>query len=375
MRIALILIIIIHGLIHLLGFVKAFNLAQVDALTKNISKPFGVIWLLTAVLFIVTAILFFLERDWWWTIGAVSVIISQLLIILYWTDAKFGTIANLIIIIPVILALADNLPGSYKNRFKATVEEGLQRTEKQAILTQDDIDHLPEPVQKYLIYCNALGKEKVQNFRVVFDGLFKPNTDSDFTEFQAVQYNFYDQPTRAFYMKLKMFGLPLEGLHIYSGPSATMQIKIASLFEVVNARGPEMNKGETVTMFNDMCFLAPPTLIDKNIAWKTIDSLTVEAQFTNQNNTITAILYFNEKGELVDFASDDRYASADGKTYQQYKWTTPISDYKEFNDRRIASYGEAIWHKPDGPYCYGKFNVKDIQYNCIIFDAKMSTGD
>ncbi len=375
MRLALILILVIHGLIHLLGFVKAFNLAQVDALTKHISKPFGVIWLLTAVLFMVTAVLFFLDRDWWWAIGAVAVIISQLLIILYWSDAKFGTIANLIIIIPIIIAFAGNLPGSYKNRFKAAVENGLQRTEKKDLLSQQDIDHLPEPVQKYLIYCGAPGKEKVQNFRVVFDGQFKPNADSDFTDFQAVQYNFYDQPTRAYYMKLKMFGLPLEGLHIYSGPTATMQIKIASLFEVVNARGPEMNEGETVTMFNDMCFLAPSTLIDKNIEWKIIDSLTVEAQFTNQDNTITAILYFSEKGELVNFASDDRYASTDGKTYHQYKWTTPISNYKEFHGRKIASYGEAIWHKPDGPYCYGKFNVKDIQYNCTAFDPKLAPCD
>ena len=38
----------------------------------------------------------------------------------------------------------------------------------------------------------------------------------------------------------------------------------ASLFGVVDARGTEMNQGETVTFFNDVCVLAPGTLVHAN---------------------------------------------------------------------------------------------------------------
>jgi hypothetical protein len=146
-----------------------------------------------------------------------------------------------------------------------------------------------------------------------------------------------------------------------------MQIKLASLFQVVDAKGEKMNQGETVTMFNDMCLFAPATLIDDNIEWEEIDSLTVKAKFTNAGNTINATLFFNEKGELVNFSSNDRYESADGKTYNNYEWTTPVKDYQEINGRRLPSYGEAVWHKPEGEYVYAKLSIADVEYNCSEF--------
>jgi len=364
MRIFFLVLIILHGLIHFLGFAKAFNLTQVNKLTQSISKPVGLFWSLVTILFMITAILYLLEKDLWWIIGAAAVIISQILIILYWNDAKYGTIINLILLVPIVIAYANNQQTSYKNIFKSEVEKDLKRLSVQEILTEEDIKHLPLPVQKYIINSGAIGKEKLQNFRAVWQGKFRMKPESDFLDFHSVQYNFFDEPTRAFYIKSKMYGIPFDGLHLYVGPNATMQIKIASLFQVVDAKGPEMNKGETVTMFNDMCILAPVTLIDKNIEWETIDSLTVKTRFTNQNNTITAILFFNNKGNLINFSSNDRYESVDGKVYKNYEWTTPIKNYKDFNGRKLPSYGEAIWHKPEGEYCYGKFNLVEVEYNC-----------
>ncbi len=259
------------------------------------------------------------------------------------------------------------MSSNFKKTFIAEAEKGLKRFTRQAVLIEDDIKHLPQPVQKYIIYSGSMGREKIHNFRVSFKGGFKPNPQSGFLKFNSVQYNFYDEPTRIFYIKAKKFGIPLDGLHLYAGPSATMQIKVASLFRVVDAKGPEMNRGETVTLFNDMCIMAPASLIDKNIEWETINSLTVKAKYTNQGNTITAILFFNEKGELIDFSSDDRYESADGKAYKSYTWTTPVKDYTEFYGRKLACYGELIWHKPAGNFCYGKFTLTDIEYNCNAF--------
>ena len=138
------------------------------------------------------------------------------------------------------------------------------------------------------------------------------------------------------------------------------------MFQVVDAKGDKMSHGETVTVFNDMCFMAPATLISKNIQWETIDSHTIKATFTNGNIKVSAILKFNATGELVDFISEDRFYCEDGKTYLSYKWSTPIKNYIEIEGRKVPSYGEAIWHIPyEGEYCYAKFDLKEIEYNCI----------
>ena len=116
-----------------------------------------------------------------------------------------------------------------------------------------------------------------------------------------------------------------------------------------------------------MCFMAPSTLVNKNIQWETIDSLSVKASYTNKNITVSAILKFNEQGELIDFISGDRYYCEDGKTYLSYPWSTPIRNYIEIDGRMIPSYGEAIWHMPEGEFCYAKFDLRDIEYNCAEF--------
>ncbi len=83
-RIIFAFIVIVHGLIHLMGFIKAFKLAEINQLTQNISKPTGLLWLLSALLFITLLIVFLLNKDWWWIIATPVVILSLIPVV----DAK-----------------------------------------------------------------------------------------------------------------------------------------------------------------------------------------------------------------------------------------------------------------------------------------------
>jgi hypothetical protein len=109
-----------------------------------------------------------------------------------------------------------------------------------------------------------------------------------------------------------------------------------------------------------MCIFAPATLIHPFVQWQTVDSLTAKATFTVKELSISAVLYFNGEGQLIDFISDDRYAIADKK---QYRFSTPVSQYRSFHGYCLPSYGEAVWHYPDGKFAYGRFHTADVQYN------------
>lgn len=232
------------------------------------------------------------------------------------------------------------------------------------ILSEKDIEHLPDKIQQYLHFVRAIGKPKVRNVMVRASGQIKSNpADSNYMNFHSEQYNFFDSPFRAFYIKAKKMGIPAIGLHLYKDFTAVMIIKIAGLFKIADARGQEMNKGETVTVFNDMCFMAPASLISPGIQWEVMDSLHVKAYFTNGTIKISAELIFDNEGKLVDFISYDRYESADGKVYRNYPWRTPVKEYSLFNGYYLPSKAEAIWVKPEGDFCYGKFNLEGIEYN------------
>ncbi len=351
-------IIFVHGLIHIMGFARAFGYGNITQLTKHISKPVGSIWLLACMLFVIAAIGLIMKKDGWPVLALLAVVISQMLIFTSWTAAKFGTIANMVIMVAAILS-----GGSihFERSWKKDVKENLQRTNtlKTGLLTEVDLSHLPEPVKNYLKYAGVLNKPKVKNMRLVFEGDMREK-GKDFFPFTCEQYNSFDEPTRLFFMKATMKGITVPGYHKYNNAIATMDIRLFGLFPVVKQAGDIMNKAETVTVFNDMCLMAPATLVDKRIQWQAIDNHSAKAIFTNHGISIAATLFFNDKGQLIDFLSNDRAAVADMK---QYPFSTPVKDYKNINAVNIASYGEAVWHYPNGKFTYGKFRLKEVEYN------------
>jgi len=367
MRIFFLVVIIIHGAIHFLGYIKARNPGMLTQLTQPVSRAAGFAWLAAGCLFIAGGLLYLGRLEYWWIVAGPAVLLSQTLIFLSWKDAKLGTIGTVVVLIPLIIAIADALPGSFCNIYKQEALRGIRRLGHPAIVSVDDIRKLPLPVQNYLRYTGTVGNPRVQNFRATFTGKFRRSMESGWMDFTSRQYDFFDRLTRLFFIESSVLGIPIDGLHRYKDSSATMQIKVASLEKVVDAKGDTMTKSETVTMFNDMCIMAPATLIDSSIRWETIDSLTARGTFTNAGYTISAVLSFNTQGELVDFSSDDRSMSADGVTYENYRWTTPLRDYKDFDGRKVATKADLIWHMPNGKYVYGKFHLVDIEYNCTQF--------
>jgi hypothetical protein len=95
-------VLIVHGFIHLLGFAKAFGLADLPQLTQPISPLLGTVWLVAALLFVATAAALFIWPRGWWAIGACAIVVSMAIIIPSWTDAKFGALANVAALIGVV---------------------------------------------------------------------------------------------------------------------------------------------------------------------------------------------------------------------------------------------------------------------------------
>ncbi len=356
------LLVLAHGLIHLMGFVKAFGFAQINQLNKEISKPMGVLWLFVTVLLIATAVVYYLKNEYWWLIAVSGAILSQLLIICYWQDAKFGTIANVIMLVLAIAAWAE---WKFENQYKREMTENLKHTTSLAepLLTREAITRLPEPVQRYIIYSGAINKPVIKNFKIKFEGQIRSDEKSPWMPFTTEQHNFIDPPARLFFMKATMKGLPVAGYHVYKNGNAYMDIRLLSLFPVQFQDGDKMNVSETVTWFNDLCLFAPGTLIDKRITWEAIDNLTAKATFTHQAITISALLYFNDRGELINFRSENRYRMVSKDDVQLIPYSTPTKGFKNINGHFIPSYGEAVWSLPEGDLTYGQFICQDIQYN------------
>ncbi len=359
MKYAYILLFILHGLIHVIGFAKAFQLAEVKQISQAISRLDGSLWLLTTVLCGLTAILIIFKSNYWWSLGIIAIFLSQYLIISCWKDAKFGTIINVVLLIPVLIGY---FSFAYENYYRKEVNFLLSTSipNQQDLLEESDIEHLPDAIKRYIRYTGSIGKPKVQNFSIHFSGKIRRNEESEWMPFMSEQNNFMASPARLFFMKARMKGLPVYGYHCYKNGKAFMDIRLFSLFKVQYMDGHDMDVAETVTFFNDMCCMAPATLIDPRISWKETGPQSVHAVFKNNAIAISAELLFNEKGELINFISGDRFNAEAGS---KMPWSTPLKNYKNYNGYRLASYADAVYTYPENEMTYGNFELVGIQYN------------
>lgn len=242
------------------------------------------------------------------------------------------------------------------------VASGWARSKPGAIVREADLAPLPELLQKYLRRAHVVGRRRARAMHVTWSAQMKPAPDADFMDATVEQTSFFFPNERHFLMSASRKGVPFLGLHRYVGAHATMQIRLFGLLPIVDARGPEMDQSETVTLFNDMCVLAPSTLLDADVTWEVLDEGALRGTFTNEGHTIRADLLFDADGDLVNFVSNDRYLSADGKKYERYPWSTPLRAYRDFGVARIASRGDAIWKMPAGDFRYGTFDVEALDY-------------
>ncbi len=243
-----------------------------------------------------------------------------------------------------------------------TAEFAIQPPGPAVPLAEADLADLPAPARRYVIRSGAVGRPRPRNVRIAFDArMWRKPGQAPFRA-TSVQYNFFGRPGRLFLMKARMFGLPVRALHLYRQEAATFQVRIAGLVGIVDLKGQEMTRGETVTILNDICFFAPGALVDPRITWETVDDRSCVAHFTNGPYRISATLLFNDADELIDFWSDDRPAESGGALLPM-RWSTPAGDYRDVDGMHLAHHGTAVYANPEGPYTYGEFTLASIAYD------------
>jgi hypothetical protein len=243
------------------------------------------------------------------------------------------------------------------------------------LVSEADLADLPAPIASYVRRSGAIGQPRVRTMHAHFHGRIRSAPNKPWMSFTGEQVNtFGTMPRRLFLMDAELFGFPVEVLHAFEDGAATMRVRALSMFTMVDAAGPAMDRGETVTIFNDLCILAPAALVDAPVTWQVLDEHHVRGAYTYGINTVTAELTFNDDHELVDFVSDDRSAASTDGTFTPQRWSTPLAGYRTLGPWRLATFGEAHWHAPDGEFAYLEFRLDGITTNAADLDELSTAG-
>ncbi len=258
-------------------------------------------------------------------------------------------------------------PYSLRAEYHQDAARLMGRATTEPLVTDNDLDRLPAPVQRYLRAAGVIGRPHVRNLLARMHGRFRPSAEGAWMPFVAEQYNGFEccrGASRFFYMTASRSMVPMQAYHRFTDGAATMRVKVAGAVTVINLAGPEMTRAETVTLFNDLCVMAPAALVDAPVAWEHASDDRVTAAYTNAGITIRADLVFDRSGYLVDFVSDDRLkASDDGSTLMPSRWSTPLRGRKTFQGVQLAAAGDARWHSESGSFPYIELEFDDVVYN------------
>lgn len=361
MRIALIIFIGIHGIIHLFGFFKAFGISEFNAISHPISKTFGIFWVLTFLLFAVTAILILVHSDYWWLSGFLALIISQLLIFNSWSDAKFGTIANAIILLATLIGYSSF---NFINKIK---EERARLFENSKIpvqqnITDETIADLPTIVQKWLANSGLAGKPIISNVHLVQELELKLKPEqTDWNRGTAEQYFTIDPPAFNWNINTEMNSiLSVVGRDKFEDGKGAMTIKLLSLIPVANAQNDEKVNQATLQRYLAEIVWFPSAALSQYIKWEAVDHYSARALMEYNGTKGSGIFHFDKDGNFKKFTAM-RYRDSDAS--KPIEWSVIATKTEERNGIRIPVACEASWELEDGKWTWLKLKITDIQYN------------
>ncbi|GAB4033818.1 DUF6544 family protein [Spirosoma jeollabukense] len=363
-------LLLLHGLIHVVGFVNQWALAlgtqmsgkSLITMSAGTSKLMGILWLITGLCFLLASVSYWLQRDWWLTVALVSVVLSQALIIIYWPDAKAGTVVN------VLIALVIGMTHAH-NRFEQFADQEArllisQPTNGSQVITREMLIHLPTPVQQWLIASGVVGKEMVHSVRLQQKGLMRTSPDGTWMPTTAKQYIDVDKPGFVWKADVQMFSLlPLAGLDKYVDGKGSMQIKGLSCIPIVNASDAKIDQGELLRYLSEMCWY-PSAALSPFITWQPIDANQAQATMRYKGVTTSAIFTFDTQHRLVS-VSAKRYKRNDTQS-QKEDWYIPARAWKSMDGIVIPVKGDVIWKLPTGDFNYYQWEITAIDYNTPV---------
>ncbi|WP_291789299.1 DUF6544 family protein [Cecembia sp.] len=354
------LLILLHALIHLLGFVKAFQFAELKDFPLQISKPVGLFWLGSAMVLLTTGFFYFKENPYWWLFAFVGLILSQVLIISQWSAAKFGTLPNLIILVVAIISYAQF---NFEKKIAEEIRETLPSSDPLLPLTESSIQHLPISVRRWLQYSGVIGRPAIQSvyMQQSYQLKLKPEQKNWYTA-NATQLSVTNPPSFVWSVDVQMMPLLYAfGRDKFVEGKGEMLIKLLSLLPVAkDGYNPQFNEAALQRFLGELVWYPSAAVLDY-IEWEEIDNNKAEATMTIGQTKGKGVFEFDDEGKLLQFTAN-RYMSSGADAIKK-DWVVRTLSYKEFNGVQLPNKCNATWVLESGDWTWALFEVDSVVFN------------
>jgi hypothetical protein len=225
------------------------------------------------------------------------------------------------------------------------------------VVTEEDVAALPAVVGRYLRAMGVVGAPRTGSLRAHLTGRFRRRPGAPWMPMDAWQYNSAVPVARLFRMRLLVGRVvPMRGWDTYRDGRGRMLGKALGLVPVADGSGPEFDVSELVTWLDDAVLMAPSMLLDTRTTWAAVSDDSFRVTVTDGGRTVGAEVLLDDRGLPLDVRTGDRWADLpDGLV--RATWSTPVHGWTVVDGRPRLAGGSAVWHLPDGEFCYGELTV------------------
>ena len=290
-----------------------------------------------------------------------GVLFSQILIFYFWSDAKFGSIANLIILIASVLAYFQFSFDRQMEEEIAQIKANTQELGSERI-SKADISHLPSIVQKWLDASGVLGREPISSVYLeqALQFRLKPE-DQEWSPGTAQQYFSVEPPAFHWTTEMKMNSiLKVLGRDRYMNGEGEMTIKILGILAVADVKADAKTNQATLQRYLAEIVWFPTAALSPYLEWKQIDSLSAKATMRYQGVEGSGTFHFNEAGEFTKF-STLRYMDVNDESPTE--WVVEAKRSAVMDGVKIPVRCEASWILESGEWNWLKLEIVDLSFD------------
>lgn len=255
-----------------------------------------------------------------------------------------------------------------KNAFQKMINKEIDATpEATGTITKEEIEKLPEAMQRYFNYIGCVGKEKHNQARIKYKDTYFFNLDMN--KALTIQYDLYlfaDRPFRSACITSSYMGVPFEGMDYCKEIDGTMQGGmlgvIGKVIQIFDVHNEQMYTAMLISWLSENV-LNPTALLSEYITYKQIDHNHVEATIFYNGVTGRGTFTIDDEGRITDFYSIEREVAVIDGVETPIGWGGQYGEYKERNGIKVPSKMAAFKEYPNKKVNYFDADEYEIIYS------------
>jgi hypothetical protein len=237
----------------------------------------------------------------------------------------------------------------------------MEAEEQSLLVSENMLENLPEPVQRYMHCTGVPGKPWINRVALKYTGKFRQGLDRPWMPMSAKQVYTISPPSFIWDARFKVMGLPmLRARDEYSSGQGHMFARLAGLITVFDVRGEQLDQGTMIRYLSEMIWF-PTAFLGENITWQAVDDHSADVQFEDAGKSVKGRLFVDDDGRPTNFTAM-RYREIEGD-FSLDPWSTPLTSYGVHAGLNLPTHGQAVWNLESGELTYAELQIEEIKYN------------